>query len=289
MHGNKKSILVTGCNGQLGKEIQKLAVLFPTFNFLFASKETLPIEDLSAIKEYFKKTQIDFCVNCAAYTAVDKAETEKDMAFLINGTGAGNLSSVCKDHHTKFIHISTDYVFNGLSEIPYKEDFKIGPQNVYGASKLRGEELVLNNLPSSIIIRTSWVFSSFGNNFMKTMLRLMNERESINVVNDQFGSPTYAADLADVILNIIDNNNEIEGIFNYCNSGITTWFEFASFIKKYTKNNCQVHPITTFQFPTPAARPKYSSLNTSKIEQSLKIKIPSWQNASERCLSILSN
>lgn len=287
MEIENRSILVTGCNGQLGKELQKLSILYPHYNFLFVSRDTLPIENYTAVKKYFQDFQIDYCINCAAFTAVDKAETNKETAFLINGEAPGNLALVCKDHQTQLIHISTDYVFNGKSEIPYKEDSKIDPQNVYGASKLMGEELVLNNLPSAIIIRTSWVFSSFGNNFLKTMIRLMNEKENINVVNDQSGSPTYAADLADVIMKFIDRQPSLKGIFNFSNEGITTWYQFALLIKDHIKSNCIIHPISTTQFPTPAKRPKFSSLDTSKIKEQLNLIIPTWTSGVDRCLSIL--
>lgn len=287
MEEGKKLILVTGSNGQVGKELQKLSILYNQYNFIFASRDHLPIDNYRALKKLFTEQQFDFCINCAAYTAVDKAESEKEIAFRINGDAVGSLAMLCRDYQCKLIHISTDYVFNGEADLPYKEDHKIDPQNVYGASKLRGEELALNHLPSAIIIRTSWVFSSFGNNFVKTMIKLMNEKENLNVVDDQIGSPTYAADLADVIMKVVSGGDDLSGIYNYCNSGITSWYGFAEYIKNKIKSKCLIHPIPTSNFPTPAKRPLYSSLDTSKIKSALKIKIPTWQNAVDRCLSVL--
>lgn len=287
----KKTILVTGSGGQLGMEVWKLSDEYPIYKFLFTTREDLAIDKFDLVKKYFEQQQIDVCINCAAYTAVDKAESDKEKAFLINADAAGNLAAVCKAHQTKFIHISTDYVFDGTASVPYKEEDKISPVNVYGASKLRGEELVLNNNPSSIIIRTSWVYSFFGNNFVKTMLRLLKEKESINVVGDQYGSPTYAADLADAIFKIINNENNADssaGIFNYCNEGVITWFEFAAEIKKNIKSKCGINPIPTSAFPTPAKRPQYSVLDTSKIKKTFGITIPKWKDSLHKCLSLLA-
>lgn len=282
-----KTILITGANGQVGKEFQALSSQFPAFKFLFTSRETLPIENLNLLQKYFNEQQIDCCINCAAYTAVDKAETEKEQAFLINGEAVGNLATICKAHGAKFIHISTDYVFNGNASSPYKEFDLIEPVNMYGASKLKGEELAFNNNSSTIVIRTSWVYSSFGNNFVKTMLRLMQERESINVVNDQYGSPTYAADVANAIMNIVDHKNLLttSGIFNYCNQGIITWYDFAVAIKNLSNSKCTVNPIPTSQFPTPAKRPQYSVLDTDKIKETFQITIPNWEDSLNKCFS----
>ena len=227
-------------------------------------------------------------MNCAAYTAVDKAESEKEKAFNINADAVGNLASVCKAHATKLVHISTDYVFSGNGTSPYKEEDKIDPVNIYGASKLRGEELALNNNADTIIIRTSWVYSQFGNNFVKTMLRLMKEKESINVVADQFGSPTYAADLAHAIMKIIDHENiAANGIFNYCNSGVISWYDFAMAVKNISNSTCAVIPIPTSQFPTPAKRPQYSVLDTAKIKSIFNVEIPAWELSLKKCLEDL--
>jgi dTDP-4-dehydrorhamnose reductase len=285
-----KTILVTGANGQLGNEMRQLASQFPSYNFLFVTKEDLPIDDFGNVQAYFQKHPVNYCINCAAYTAVDKAETEKEKAFLINGDAVGNLAAMCKQFGARLIHVSTDYVFNGLSKEPYKEDEKVDPVNTYGASKLRGEEMVLDKDPGSIIIRTSWVFSSFGNNFVKTMLRVMSQRESINVVNDQEGCPTYAADLAKAIMRIVEKDKDVKGgIYNYCNEGITTWYDFAVAIKELSGSGCVVNSIPTSEFPTPAKRPKYSVLETSKIKDILQISIPNWKDALKDCLAQLKN
>ncbi|GAB2833896.1 SDR family oxidoreductase [Ferruginibacter profundus] len=284
-----KTILITGANGQLGKEFQVLATLYPQYHFLFVGRDVLAIEDFEAVKKYFAKNNIGYCINCAAYTAVDKAETESDAAFLVNATAVGNLAAVCATHNTQLIHISTDYVFDGTGKHPYKETDVTNPVSVYGASKLQGEQLALQNNPSAIIIRTSWVFSSFGNNFVKTMLRLMKEKESINVVADQWGCPTYAADLATVIMSIIDKHS-LSGIpsqvFNYCNNGVINWHQFAVAIKEFTGSTCIVTPIPSSQYPTPVKRPLYSALDTDLIKKTFGIAIPGWKESLKKCLKL---
>ena len=284
-----KTILVTGANGQLGSEMQVISTAYPNFTFLFVTKNELSIDDTEAVKIYFNQHKIDFCVNCAAYTAVDKAETEIEKALLINATAVGNLAAICKTHHTQFIHISTDYVFDGTATTPYKEDNAVSPVNSYGATKLKGEELALQNNPSSIIIRTSWVYSSFGNNFVKTMLRLMKDKEQISVVSDQVGCPTYAADLAGAIMKIITTKNPAEqaGIYNYSNAGIINWHQFAMAIKEISGSKCLVNPIPSIQYPTPAKRPAYSVLDTSKIQKNFNILIPEWKDSLQKCLALL--
>lgn len=285
------TILVTGSNGQLGSELQVLAAAYPAYNFLFVSRNEFAIEDFDSVKKYFSRHSINYCINCAAYTAVDKAEAEKEKAFIINGDAVGNLAAVCKAHNAVFIHISTDYVFDGLATAPIKEDTPVNPIGVYGASKLKGEELAIANNPATIIIRTSWVYSSFGNNFVKTMLRLMKEKESINVVNDQRGCPTYAADLAAAIMQIVSQSkitDQKSKIFNYSNSGNITWYDFAVAIKELTGSKCIVNPILTSQYPTPAKRPQYSVLDTAKIQQAFGVSVPAWKDSLQKCLSILS-
>ncbi len=286
-----QTILVTGANGQLGKEIQQSAKLYPSYKFLFTTKTDLPIDDFQLVTQYFEAQKIDYCINCAAYTAVDKAETERERAFLINAYAVENLATICSHHQTHLIHISTDYVFNGTSSRPYKEEDIINPVNTYGASKLKGEELALSKHPSALIIRTSWVYSSFGNNFVKTMLRLYKEKESINVVNDQYGCPTYAADIADVIMKIIDHSKTgwVPGIVNYCNDGITNWYKFAVAIKEITKSSCIVNPIPSSAYKTPATRPQFSVLDTAKIRQVFGIVIPHWKHSLQKCLSTLAD
>ncbi len=290
------TILVTGANSQLGNELQVIAPQFPYCQFLFVTKAELNITDFNSIIKYFRGYSIDYCINCAAYTAVDKAETENDQAFLINVDAVAILAKICSINNTQIIHISTDYVFAGTSNQPYKETDITNPVSVYGQSKLQGEELVMQHCPSAIIIRTSWLYSSFKNNFVKTMLRLMKEKESlpadrhgINVVNDQFGCPTYAADLAMAIMHIIQSNKSKEnpGIYHYTNAGITNWFEFSVAIKNLTGSKCAVNSITTAQYPTAAKRPAYSVLDTTKVKETFFVAIPDWKDSLERCLVLL--
>ncbi len=293
----QKNILITGANGQLGQEFRALAAQYPQFHFLFTTKEDMPLDDAGAVQNYFANHQINFCVNCAAYTAVDKAETDKEKAFSINATAVGHLAFVCNTFNVQLIHISTDYVFNGEAKEPYTEADTTNPMSIYGQSKLLGEELALQNNPATIIVRTSWVYSSFGNNFVKTMLRLMQERESINVVNDQWGCPTYAADLAHAIISIIQKNPVAtvpqspvllqQNIYNYCNHGITNWHLFATAIKEFTVSNCIINPIPTTQYPTPAQRPAWSVLDTTLIQNTFDIAIPQWQESLKNCLGLV--
>jgi len=282
-----KTILVTGANGQLGREMQVAAANYSEYNFLFVTKEELPIDNTEAVTRYFNTHSIDVCVNCAAYTAVDKAESEKEKAFAVNAAATGSLASLCKEKNILFIHISTDYVFDGTATAPYKEDHPVQPVGVYGASKLKGEELALQNNPDSIIIRTSWVYSSFGNNFVKTMLRLMKERDTINVVDDQQGCATYAADLAHAIMDIVAGINVTPGIYNFSNHGVITWYQFAVAIKELSGSHCMVNPIPSSQYPTPAKRPSYSVLDTSKIRETFNVVIPEWKDSLKKCLAVL--
>jgi dTDP-4-dehydrorhamnose reductase len=289
----KPVILVTGSNGQLGKELQQLADSYPQYRFVFASRDDMQLHVFGLVENFFIATQPQYCINCAAYTAVDKAESEEELAMLVNGEAVGNLAAVCKKHQTKLIHISTDYVFDGEGETPYKEENATGPINTYGKSKLLGEELCMKENDDAIIIRTSWVYSSFGNNFVKTMMRLMNERNELNVVADQIGSPTYAADLANAILAIINNCqlsivNWLPGIYHYSNEGKISWFEFAQAIKEITNSKAVVHPIETAQYPTPARRPHYSLLNKEKIKSVYHISIPDWKVSLATCVDLLT-
>ena len=288
----KPLILVTGSNGQVASEIKILAQVNPQFNFLFLSRDQLSIEDKEAILTFFEKNHIQYVINCAAYTAVDKAEQDHERAFLINGNAVGDLAAVCKMHGTTFIHLSTDYVYDGQHHQRLKETDAVAPINVYGWSKLKGEELALNQNSQSLIIRTSWVYSPFGNNFVKTMVRLFKEKSAINVINDQFGCPTYAADLASTIIKFINKTEEgstFSGIYNYCNEGIISWFDFASAIGELKNTNCIINPIPSGSYKTPAKRPSYSVLDTSKIKNDLGIPIPYWKESLEKCLELLAD
>jgi dTDP-4-dehydrorhamnose reductase len=280
----KPLILVTGANGQLGRAIQVLTEGIDEFQFKFTTKEDLSIQDLKALQIFFQENKPAYCVNSAAYTSVDKAESEKDLAFLVNGKSVGTLASLCKEWNTKLIHISTDYVFDGMSREPYTEQSSTDPINIYGASKLMGEELCLQHDADAIILRTSWLYSEFGHNFVKTILRLLKEKSEINVVNDQIGAPTYAADLAHMILTIIYHKNWIPGIFHYSNSGRISWYRFAVAIKELVDSECTINPISTAQYPTPAKRPFYSLLDTTKIQKTFDVTIPDWKDALKRCL-----
>jgi dTDP-4-dehydrorhamnose reductase len=283
------TILVTGANGQLGNELQAIAPQFPYCQFLFVTKEELNIGNFNDPIKYFAGHSIDYCINCAAYTAVDKAESEKETAFLINADAVAVLAKICGKNNTQLIHISTDYVFDGTSKQPYKETDKTCPVSVYGQSKLQGEELAVKHSPSTIIIRTAWLYSSFKNNFVKTMLRLMKEKEAINVVSDQFGCPTYCADLALAIMQVIESGKSKEnpGIYHYTNAGITNWHEFAVAIKNLSGSSCTVNAITTAQYPTATKRPAYSVLDTTKIAATFGVSSPNWEDSLEKCLKLL--
>ena len=284
---NGPIILVTGANGQLGKEFRELSAIHTTLRFVFVTREELPIQEEEKVKAFFSEIKPAYCINCAAYTAVDKAETERELAYQVNATATGILASVSKQFNTRFIHISTDYVFNGQSPVPYTEENGTEPVNYYGASKLKGEQLCMHSNPDVIIIRTAWVYSAFGHNFVKTMLRLMKERESLQVVNDQVGAPTYAGDLSKAIIHIIENKKWLAGIYHYSNTGKISWYDFAIAIKELSGSNCVIKPIASDQYPTVAKRPSFSLLNTEKIRETFNIDIPDWKKSLEHCLKLL--
>ncbi|HEY8733988.1 MAG TPA: dTDP-4-dehydrorhamnose reductase [Puia sp.] len=280
-------IAVTGSSGQLGKEISHIAGEHPRFQFIFLSREEFPLEDSDGMVTWLNANPVDIFINCAAYTAVDKAESEREKTFKINAMAPGLIAHTLSKWKTKIIHISTDYVFDGSSAFPLTEVAMTNPLNGYGASKLEGEKKVLQNNAHSLIIRTSWLYSSYGNNFVKTMIRLMKERESIRVVQDQRGSPTYAGDLADAIMKIVESDHFIPGIYHYSNEGETNWFEFAAEIKKLTGSSCEVLPIPTTGFPTPAKRPAYSLMDKSKIRKDYGLNIPNWKTSLAVCIDLL--
>ena len=290
--GNR--ILVTGANGQLGRELQELAPRYRQYEFIFLSKDELPVEHSSRINKTFESYRPNYCINCAAYTAVDKAESEKEIAFKINAEAVGLLAKASKEYDCRFIHVSTDYVFDGAASTPYSEESATNPQSVYGESKLEGEKLALDANPGSLIIRTSWVYSEFGKNFVKTMLRLMHDKEEINVVNDQTGSPTYAADLAESLLQIIGSLHTYNlptgrqaydsPIFHFSNDGIITWYDFALAIKELSGSKCKVNPIPSSQYPTPAKRPVYSVLDKTKIQLTFGIELKDWRKSLAVCI-----
>jgi dTDP-4-dehydrorhamnose reductase len=272
-------VAVTGAGGQLGQALQFIAHRYPELKFYFASSIAADITDKHKLSDFFKGIKPDFCINAAAYTAVDKAEAEPDKAQLINVEGAKNLAMVCDDFNTTLLHISTDFVFGGDSEIPYKEEDETNPQSVYGRTKRDGELEIRKALKEHYIIRTSWVYSQFGHNFMKTMLRIAKERTSITVVDDQTGSPTHAVDLAEALVSIILANNALYGTYHYTNEGETTWYGFAKKIFELNNLDIEVIPVPTSGFPTPAKRPAYSVLDTTLIKQNFGINIQSWQAA----------
>jgi len=279
------TILVTGGNGQLASCIKDVEKQYDDLNIIYTDHLELDICNLNQIQTFFKSNpQIDYCINCAAYTAVDKAETESEKAFEINAIGAKNLAQVCNDHDAILIHVSTDFVFDGEKNEPYTETDVANPISVYGASKLQGEVEIQQALKEYFIIRTSWLYSEYGNNFMKTMLRLAETRDGISVVSDQIGTPTYTGDLAEIIIQIINTKTEKYGIYHYSNEGVASWFEFAKEIFKLTKNKTKVNPIPSIEYLTSAKRPKYSVLDKKKIIDVFKIDIPFWRDSLKKVI-----
>ena len=282
------NILVTGSMGQLGSEIKELSSNY-NYNFFFTTRDDIDITSKDSIKEFCQTNSINVIINCAAYTAVDKAQSDIENADLVNRKAVKKLSIIAKELNIKLIHISTDYVFDGKNFKPYVEEFQTNPQSVYGKTKLDGENEIRDINPlNSIIIRTSWVYSYYGNNFVKTMLRLGKEKEELGVIFDQVGTPTYAKDLAITILDIIPQieNSKVE-IYNYSNEGVLSWYDFAKEIMKMAKLNCKINPIETYQYPTPAKRPHFSLLNKSKIKSKFNLEIPYWKDGLDDCLKRL--
>lgn len=278
-------VLVTGANGQLGQAIQSIAGNFPAIDFVFCTSSELNITEKPNCESVFEKIKPNFCINAAAYTAVDKAESEPEKAYAINVIGAQNLAAVCKMYDTVLLHVSTDFVFDGLANQPYLEDDVPNPTGVYGVTKLQGEEAIQNTWEKHFIIRTSWVYSQFANNFMKTMLRLASEKDSLSVVSDQIGTPTNAVDLAACLLKIINTLHPTSytlhsfGIYNFSNEGQCSWYDFAAEIFRINNISITLQPIPTSAYPTPAKRPAYSVLDKSKIKKVFGIEIKNWEES----------
>lgn len=284
-----KKILVTGANGQLGQCLQKISSQFEEFEFIFTDSETLDITNKEEVNDFFWQNAPDFCINAAAYTAVDLAETDIEKAFLVNADGTENLAEACAENNAQFIHVSTDYVFDGENNLAYTEEDFTNPLGVYGASKLAGDELALEVNPCSVILRTSWVYSEFGKNFVKTMLNFFATKEELNIVADQFGQPTNANDLAEAIMKIIKSEKITPGIFNFSNLGRISWFDFAEKIAELSEAKIKLNAIETSQYPTPAKRPKNSVLDLDKISKTYAIQLKPWEESLEDCVQILQN
>ena len=289
-----KNILVTGSKGQVGQELQVLASQFPNFSFTFVDIDELDITDAKAVQAFFPKYSFAYCINCAAYTAVDKAESNADIAKKVNVDGVYHLAQSCLLYQIAYIQLSTDYVYHNDWNTPLTEDAPTNPQSVYARTKLQGDEMAQKIMPSSTIIRTSWVYSSFGHNFVKTMLRLGKERDALQVVVDQIGTPTYARDLALGILQMIDkvennkvNSAALSGIFHFSNEGVTSWYDFATAIFEIENIECTVNPIPTTNYPTPAKRPPFSVLDKTKFKNTFGLSIPHWRVALKNCLEVL--
>lgn len=277
-------VLVTGASGQVGQALQFIAPNYSGIQFVFCSSKQLDITNINKLKQLFEQFKPDFCINTAAYTAVDKAESEPEKTHLINVEGVKNVAEVCKEFNTVLLHVSTDFVFDGTKTVPYTEEDVTNPSSVYGQTKLDGEKVIQEAWHKYFIIRTSWVYSQFGNNFMKTMLRLASERDKLSVVNDQIGTPTNAVDLAEILVKIILTNNQQPttdnfGIYNFSNEGQCSWYDFAEKIFEYNNINIQLDPIPTTSYPTPAKRPAYSVLNKRKLKNTFGFEIRNWEPA----------
>lgn len=285
-----KKILIIGGNGQLGSCIRKIAPDFENkYEFIFTDSQTLDITNEDQVNDFFYDNKPDFCINASAYTAVDLAEKEEEKAFAVNAYGVAHLAQACADHRSTLIHVSTDYVFDGDTNLSYSEDDFTNPIGVYGKSKRKGEELALEINPQTVILRTSWLYSEFNKNFLKTMMNLFSQKDELGIVADQFGQPTNANDLAEAIMEIIETPNKTFGIFHFSNYPETTWFEFAKKIAEFSKSAVKLNPLTTEQYPTPAKRPTRSTLALDKIEQVYKIEPKHWENSLEDCVNTLSS
>jgi dTDP-4-dehydrorhamnose reductase len=276
-------VLVTGANGQLGQAIQSISGNYPEIDFVFCDSSSLDITNLDTVNQVFEKVKPNYCINAAAYTAVDKAESEQEKAISINVIGAKNLAETCKENNTILLHVSTDFVFDGKKSKPYTEEDIPNPTGVYGQTKLDGEKAIQETFDKYYIIRTSWVYSQFANNFMKTMIRLGSERDSLSVVNDQIGTPTNAVDLAEALIKIVSSNFQLPtsnfGIYNFSNEGHCSWYDFAKKIFEVNNITIDLSPIPTTSYPTPAKRPAYSVLDKSKIKKAFDLQINNWEDS----------
>lgn len=274
-------ILVTGASGQLGQALQFVAGDYPEIQFHFAASAQADITNMQSLADIFEEVNPDYCINAAAYTAVDKAESETEKAYAINVTGAANLAKACKENNCKLIHISTDFVFDGQQDTPYKESDPVSPQGVYGLTKLQGEQAIAAVFDQYFIVRTAWVYSRFGNNFMKTMLRVASERPELGVVNDQIGTPTLANDLARAVIAMAQANSTAYGIYHFSNEGAISWYDFAQAIFEIHGVKVKLNAIPTSAYPTPAKRPAYSVLDKTKIKESFQLAVRPWREALE--------
>jgi dTDP-4-dehydrorhamnose reductase len=284
-------ILITGADGQLGNELRVVSKNYYGYDFVFTDVSTLDITDPEKTRDFINQTKPDWIVNCAAYNLVDKAEEEPDQALLINGIAVKNITEVIKGTECRFIHVSTDYVYDGKACTPYNENIQAAPVSAYGRSKLAGEKYALQH-PGSMIIRTAWLYSSFGKNFVKTIIKNATEKESLKVVYDQVGAPTYAADLAEAIMNIISGviRNQIamnSGVYNYSNEGVCSWYDFACEIVNVTGLNCEIFPVLSSEFKQIATRPSYSVMDKSKIKENYGLTIPHWRTSLIKCIKLL--
>ncbi len=280
-----KKILVTGAYGQLGSELKAISSNYSEFNFIFTDADSLDITCQDAVVSFIKNNPVNYIINCAAYTAVDKAEEETDLAYSINRDAVKILGEAATEFDAKLIHVSTDYVFDGTNHIPYSEDMPICPQSAYGKTKVAGEIALEEACKEAIIIRTSWLYSSYGNNFVKTMIKLGTERDSLGVIFDQIGTPTYAGDLAAAIMRIVSKNNWKGGIYHFSNEGVASWYDFTKCIHEIYGINCMVNPIESKDFPSKTPRPAYSVLNKTKIKNTFEMEIPYWKDGLERCIN----
>lgn len=285
---NMKRVLVTGGNGQLGNALKAIASHYPSLCLLFTDVQELDLTDSVALAAFVKDQSIDYILNCAAYTAVDKAEDESELCDLVNHIGVKNIGEVASRFDVKVIHISTDYVFDGTSYKPYVETDRTAPASVYGNTKLEGEKALFEACPESIVIRTSWLYSEYGNNFVKTMLRLGTEREELRVVFDQVGTPTYAGDLASAMLTIAAGELFVPGIYHFSNEGVCSWYDFTIRIHQLAGIQCRVLPVESSEYPTKAKRPHYSVLNKSKIKNTYQLTIPYWEESLRKVISYLT-